>query len=764
MTATLQSAMEMHRQGQLAQAGTLYQQILLQDPKNLDALSMLSILHEQNGDLRKAIEVARQLIHIKPKQIEYMLHLANLLLSQSETAQALEWLEKAAKLDRRNLDVQLALGDTYQQKREYETAVKHYHKALQLDRSVPDVYNNLGNTYLAMGKLEDAIQQYQKAISLKKDYVQSYYNLGNAQRQFGNLAEAITAYQKAIELDPYFYQAYSMLGLTAKNMSNYDHAEAFYRQALTIKPNDPSTLSNLAIVLAEQDRIDEAMQVFTELAQKYPDHPDVLSDFALTIHEKGFRDRALVIYEALAQRNPDNPNQQINHSLALPVIYNDSDHLIQWRKRYEQGLDSLLQKQLDPLRPHKVGAFSGASFYLAYQGLNDKAFQCKMSQIYQKILPTPPQMTANRKANTKSRIGFISGHLSPKHTIGKLMYGILANLCRDKFEIHIFSTPTKHAFSANLKIHPDDQVHLLPYPSLIQSWEAIHASNLDIIFYSDIGMDPFSYILANYRLAPVQCVTWGHPVTTGIPTIDYFISSKWIEPENAQDHYSEALVLLDSLPSYYYQPKLSGDYGPRHEFGWSPSDHIYLCPQSLYKFHPDFDPILADLLRQDPQGKLVLLDRGQEPISTQLKARFQKNMPDVAERIEFLPSVSRERFLQLLTCGDVMLDPVHFGGGNTTYEALGLGVPIVTWPSEYMRGRVTAGCYRQMGLDDLVADSAETYVQLAVKLGTDAEYKMQTRERILAQNHRLFEDQRVIEELEAFFLKALDETGAPTHD
>lgn len=758
MAATLESALQMHRQGQLAEAGAMYQQILVQDPKNMDALRLISVLHEQKGDVQSATDFARQMVALKPKQVAYYLHLANLLLTASQVDEAISWLEKAVKIDRRNMDVHLLLGDACQQDRNYIGALQHYQRALQLDRSVPDVYNNMGNTQLALGNQTEAIEQYKKAISLKPDYVEAHFNLGNAQRQFGNLPEAIGSYQKAIELDPYFYRAHGMLGLVAKNMNNYDHAEAFYRQCLAIQPDDGSTLSNLAIVLAEQDRIDEAMEIYQQLVQKHPDHPDILSDFALTIIDKGYFDRAMVMFEALAQQNPHNPNQRINHALALPAVYHSAEDLQHWRKRFEQGLDTLIEHPLNPIHPHKVGAFSGGSFYLSYQGENDKELQCKKSQLYQKLLPVPPEALVNavRKPNVKPRIGFISGHLSPKHTVGKLMYGILAKLSREKFDIHIFSTPTKHAFSANVRIHPDDQINLLPYPSLMQSWEQIKAANLDIIFFPDIGMDPFCYLLANYRMAPIQCVTWGHPVTTGIPNIDYFISSKLIEPENAQAQYTEKLVLLDSLPTYYYKPKLSYLTNLYSEFGLNEADHIYLCPQSLYKFHPDFDPIVAEILRQDPKGRLVIVDQGHVPLKAKLIERFKKTMSaELIERIQFIPGCGREKFLQLLTCATVMLDPIHFGGGNTTYEALSLGIPIVTWPSQYMRGRATAACYQKMGLPELITQSAADYIALAKKLGTDPEARAQAHAQILSQNKVLYEDAQVIEELEAFFLNAL---------
>lgn len=98
-----------------------------------------------------------------------------------------------------------------------------------------------------------------------------------------------------------------------------------------------------------------------------------------------------------------------------------------------------------------------------------------------------------------------------------------------------------------------------------------------------------------------------------------------------------------------------------------------------------------------------------------------------------------------------MLDPIHFGGGNTSYEAFAMGIPVVTWPSEFLRGRLTYAMYRQMGLLDLVAKDAPSYVELAVWLGKDAVAREVLRTRIVATSGALFDDAGAVRELEEFF-------------
>jgi predicted O-linked N-acetylglucosamine transferase (SPINDLY family) len=125
--------------------------------------------------------------------------------------------------------------------------------------------------------------------------------------------------------------------------------------------------------------------------------------------------------------------------------------------------------------------------------------------------------------------------------------------------------------------------------------------------------------------------------------------------------------------------------------------------------------------------------------------------------VEYLP---QHEFLELLSVADAVLDPPGFGGGNSSYEALGIGVPVVTMPGAFMRGRVTLGCYRQMGFEELIAGSAEQYVEIAVRLASDAGFRERCRARIMEGAHRLFEDATAVRELEAFFEKAVDDAAA----
>jgi predicted O-linked N-acetylglucosamine transferase (SPINDLY family) len=289
----------------------------------------------------------------------------------------------------------------------------------------------------------------------------------------------------------------------------------------------------------------------------------------------------------------------------------------------------------------------------------------------------------------------------------------------------------------------------------------IAEQGLDLLLFTDVGMDALTYTLAFSRMAPVQCATWGHPVTTGSPQIDYFISSELLEIAEADDHYTEELVRLPSLGTYYYRPARPDLDGARAALGLAEDEHVYACPQTLFKFHPDFDPVLAEILRRDPRGVLVLIEGRSATWTRLLRERFARTMPDVTDRIRWLRPLPREKFLLLMAAADVALDPLTYGGGNTSYEALAMGTPVVTLPGALLRNRITRALYEKASYLEPVASSETEYVEKAVMLGTDPDYRAHVGTCIDEACEALFEDEAEIRDLEAFLADAAAAPAAP---
>ncbi len=258
-------------------------------------------------------------------------------------------------------------------------------------------------------------------------------------------------------------------------------------------------------------------------------------------------------------------------------------------------------------------------------------------------------------------------------------------------------------------------------------------------------MDPKAYYLAHMRLAKVQINTWGHSDSCGINTIDYFFSSKLYELpyEESQTHYSEKLVLLNSLCTSYNNPIQRYNinlFKSRYEFGFTDEVIIYFCAQSLFKFNPLFDDYIIEILQNNPKSVLVILNNESK---TQVLKRF--NNKNITSRIHIFPMSAHNIYMNLMYISDIILDPYPFGGCNSSLEAFSMDKIVITHESNMINGRFTAGFYKKMGLDKLICKNKKEYVKKAIEL-TDPSNNNKYIEQIKKNKLQLFNDQESINE------------------
>jgi predicted O-linked N-acetylglucosamine transferase (SPINDLY family) len=285
--------------------------------------------------------------------------------------------------------------------------------------------------------------------------------------------------------------------------------------------------------------------------------------------------------------------------------------------------------------------------------------------------------------------------------------------------------------------------------------QAIAGLELDALIYGDIGMEPLTYYLAFARLAPVQAHLQGHPVTPGIPNLDYFLTSALQEPADCADHYRETPVPFAGT-LFCYEPVPTVPPATRAEFGLPAQGALYVCPQTLFKFHPDFDAVLRTILEADPDGWLVLLEDRLPARTRQLTDRLAASLGGRRDRVLWVPRMAKQRYFQLIGLAAAVLDTTCFSGANTTLQALGLGVPVVTLPGEFVRGRMTLGWLREGGLMEMCATDAADYARIAARLGRDPVWRQALVDRIRAAAPLLFDRHEVVAEIQDFLTRAVD--------
>jgi len=422
--------------------------------------------------------------------------------------------------------------------------------------------------------------------------------------------------------------------------------------------------------------------------------------------------RGLRHFELAQQSNPKAMNFILGAKV-LPIIYDDVDQVQRWRNRFETCVRSLVDQKLTI---DTTTTLADTSFYLAYQGQNDRQIMSDLGRVYRGRLEVPGK-TSKRPKGRKIKVGFLSAYFRD-HTIGRLNLGRIRGLSREDFEVTVLALHgSNDPMAESFRQVADRYISLKRHVQLAR--RAIEELELDVLIFADIGMDAVTQSLCYSRMAGIQASTWGHPDTSGSPAIDYFVSTGLAEPDGAQSHYTERLVKFENLGVYYERPKLHGPKRSKESFGLRADRTIYLCPQTAFKFHPAFDEALRGILHADQSGELVFIEGRVAAWTEALKRRWWRVMPEVMDRIRFLPSLPQPEFLHLLSVADVVLDPYPFCGGNTSYEAFAVGAAVVTYPGEYLRGRLTSAMYKRMGHEELVAASPEEYIRLAIGLGQD---------------------------------------------
>ena len=469
--------------------------------------------------------------------------------------------------------------------------------------------------------------------------------------------------------------------------------------------------------------------------------------------------------------------ERLNQSI-LPVIYKDFEEIKFYRDRFHRLLNKLIKyTKLNTLQEQQDAFYSfqiGTNFYLSYQGKNDLIIQKKYGNYVYKIMNKMyphcfnPRFLSQDIANRKIRIGYISPNL---HGLGILYLSWIKYRDQSKFESYVYdiSGNDENIKNEYLEIRENfktysDSMKFISYTvntSTVNDFcSCIIRDNLDILIFPEIGLDLKMTVLYCLRLAPIQCTTWGHPMTSGSPNIDYFLSSDIMEPKNADEHYSEQLVRLPNLGFSIEDPVLPSLNKERSDFQLQENSIVFLCCQALFKYLPQHDYIFPSIALHNQSFQFVFIDSFLGPVITNsFKKRIDKAFAKFGLNYEnhcvFLSRLTLNEFLILNQLADIFLDCCSWSGGLTTKDAIACSLPIVTCPGKIMRARQSYGMLQMIGVTETIAETEEEYIEIAVRLGLDHEWRQAVRDKMTANKHRLFNDKECIEGLETFFQEAI---------
>lgn len=750
----IQSAYQLYSQGRLPQAETAFRRILESSPEQVDALQGLSLIVFQRGHYQSAIQIIKKARMLNPNSPDIHYNLGNMLMQVGQLKAAIECYEATLKLSPTYLKALNNLGNIYSKTNELTKAANCYRQIL-VHHPNGQTYYNLGNIYQAQGQSLEAINCYQKALNFQPT-PSIYNNLGNLYNIQGKLDEAIQCYEQALKLGANDPGMYIHLGIMMSRKGDLNQAIEMYNKALKISPNNVRALINMGTSLAaefkkSEHNITKAISCYQQAIQADSTSILAFENLGKLYELLGDKEASSDCYKNILKLDPNRQSLKLKMKLQLPPIVESDEFRAKYRLQFSQQLDELLAQNMtisDPIRDGIV------PFYFAMHNANYKPQFAALSNFYEQTTPsllyTAPHCLKKADKTKKRRVGFISMHYK-KHSISKLIRGFFANFSNQNFSKTVFMFYQADDESSAFIAQHSDKVIVLEQ-NLERARQQIAEEELDLLLYWDICMEPYTYFLGFARLAPVQCVYWGYGATTGIKNIDYFIGWKETTEKDQIGYYSEKVILTEQLPSYFYFPPLPDNFQPRSYFGLEEELNLYVCAQSVFKILPDFDTIIRGILTADPKGKIVLLEGAYQNWTTLLLNRLKKQVPELMDRIFFCPrnKIKEDRdFWSLLAIADVALDPSPLSGGITTMETFAIGTPIITLPHTPGLTRLTASCYKTMGMKEYIPKNIEEYIEMAIRVTHDSNFKQKFKDDIRKNRSVLYENIEAVHEFES---------------
>jgi protein O-GlcNAc transferase len=665
-----------------------------------------------------------------------------------------------------------ALAECVDETGDKPRAIEELRRAIECDPEMVQAHRYLGALLLDAGNAGLAIDSLERAVALDATHAETWNNLGTALHHANRLADAEAAYRRALTLKPENPRAECNLAVLQRDQGRADLAEASLRALITRQTPAAvfrPALTALADLLRDHGEFDEAAELYLRAAKLSPDSSATeMLDLGMVLTERGDPVQAKKAFGVALRQKPRYLRAALAMNLTLPMIYADAADVARARTEYVDGLETLERDLDDRIAGLDwCGVADGliwSNFYLAYQGENDRQLQSRYAALAARALDsvdpvwrTP--MSAAAPAGRKIRIGFVSALLR-ECTVGRYFARWLTDLDREHFEVCVYSLSAGVDAVTTAIAARADRIHSFGGGEALPSTIApvIRSERLDVLVYPELGMGQVTFALASMRLAPRQYAAWGHPVTTGHTTIDGFLSCAAMEPEGADLHYTEKLLRLPGIGTRFRRQTLPAPI-EREAYSLPRDATLLLCPQSLFKIHPDNDALFARVLVANPRAMLVLFAGRHRAVTDQFMRRlarcFEQHGLPIRERTRVLPQLPHDDYLAVNLACDAMLDTLRWSGGQTSVDALDCGLPVVTLPGSMMRGRQSAGMLSLLGLRELIAADADDYVGIATRLCQDGTWRGGLAASIRERNGMFFDDQAPLDALEAFYREAV---------
>ena len=789
----------LYRLGRVREAEAGCQELLAGSADHAGALELLGEIQLAAGNFSAAIDGLSRLALLRPGDAANLRRLGGALLSAGQALDATNILRRALTIEPDHIRTHNNLGQALLRTGKVSEAILHFERALSLDPGYAIGHNNLGQALIAGGEFAKAVTPLRRAIALDAKLVEARVNLSIALEHADDPTQALQILEEARIRFPRNADVWAQRGVVLGKLRRVGAALESFDTSIGLRPHDAPTLARKASLLMSLDRADHALQLAEQALRCREDYTEALNikaaaltllnrpldalpwiDRALALdpgYIEGWCTRAIVhqnlgdhrtaaeSYRQALSIDPACVSARTGLLAALipwiPLSQAQSDEA---RAAFDAELAAFEQWLRDRrLNPDDAWSVAKRSFfYLSYEESSNKSllrrYRCASHAQLERVRPrdasgsAPPLTDASRP---RCRLGIASAHIFEHSVFAAIVQGWLRCLDRTRFEIHLFSLGLKRDSITQMAAAEVDDFD--GEPRAVADWATlIERRRLDALIFPEVGMDADTAALATLRLARRQFASWGHPETTGIPTIDRYLSADGFEPPDADDHYTEQLIRLPNLGVHYQPYAITPVPVDFAQYGIPTDVPVFICPGTPFKYRPQDDAVLIGVARRLGRCAFVFFDHAKVELSRRRHARmaaaFQLAGLKPEQFLIHMPWLPRAAFLGLMRQADVYLDTIGFSGFNTVMQAVQVHLPAVTFQGRFLRGRLGSGILGRLGLPELIATTQTQYADIAVRLAQDSAHRTRLRERMALAEHSAYGDRDAVEALSQVLL------------
>jgi predicted O-linked N-acetylglucosamine transferase (SPINDLY family) len=810
-----QRAIAHHQRGALAEAVTLYQELLAKNPRHAGAIHGLGAIASHQAQHERAIKLIGFAISIDPSNYTYHHNEGSAYQAVAQHERAIESYTRALQLNLKSPLTWYNRGVAYLESGAPIQAASDFNETVRLAPTHSLAFYNLGNCYRALTNPERALEAYDQVLELdpanlparvnraatlqdlrafvpaleaygeiirRSPDAETFCNRGACLQKMGRQAEAIEDFKRAIALQPNLAEAFCNLGIAYRSLGDLPAALSAYDSAIEIAPSMVEAYCNKGVALKEAGLIEQSIRTLQQAALIAPNHPETYSNLGVALQKSKQFSAAIDSYTRAIDLRPDYVDAHYNLALLRQEL-NQLDSALQGFEKvlsldpdYEYLAGTLLytRMRLCEWKNHDADLERLSNLVRAGQKvspgfpavtlIDSPSLQRRVAEIWindqhphsSRLGPfAPSNQFAQKSSQTQSgkiRLGYYSADFY-NHATSYLMAGLFERHNQLEFDLIGFSFGPQASDTMSTRV-AEAFTEFID----VRSKTDLEIAQLSRDLAIDIAVDLKGFTQGQragifaYRAAPVQVNYLGYPGTMGADYIDYLISDWQLIPPDQQIHYSEKIVYLpDSYQVNDRKRTISERPLTRADVGLPATGFVYCCFNNSYKITPSVLDRWCRILMTVDASVLWLL-QDNEKASDNLRIEAASRGLN-PERLVFAPRMDLEEHLARHRLADLFLDTLPCNAHTTASDSLWAGLPVLTLPGQTFAGRVASSLLTAIGLPELIAKSVQEYESIAVQLGQNPSALGALKSRLQANrlSTPLFNTERYTEKLECAF-------------